>query len=365
LFHQQAEVTAVHLPAKKEGNELRMTNAPVEVLITVAFADQLIEQLRSISPRLKISLYPVRRAEDVPGEIWRRTEVLYTGSVLPDPEKIAVPNLRWVQFHSAGIDSVLDAPLFDRENVTFTNLSGAAAPQMAEYVLAMMLALGRKLPALMDFQDRAEWPRDRFERFTPRELRGSTVGIIGYGSIGRELARLLQPLGVQILAAKKDVRQPKDTGYIAEGLGDPEGHLFHRLYPIEAIKSMVKECDFVVLAVPLTEETENLIGEDELRAMKSSVYLVDVSRGGIINPKALLSALQDNRIGGAALDVFAEEPLPANSPFWKLSNAIITPHIAGQSASYNERAARMFAENLKCYLDEEPLLNRFDPHKGY
>jgi phosphoglycerate dehydrogenase-like enzyme len=285
--------------------------------------------------------------------------------VLPDPDKFETPNLRWVQFHFAGIDSLLGTPIFDRSDITFTNLSGAAAPQMAEYVLSMMLALGRKLPALMDFQDRAEWPKDRFERFTPRELRGSTVGIVGYGSIGRELARLLQPFGVQVLAAKKDARQPKDTGYVAEGLGDPEGQFFHRLYPIEALKSMLKECDFVVLAVPLTKDTQNLIGEEEIRHMKSSAYIVDVSRGGIINPRALLSALQENRIAGAALDVFHEEPLPSNSPFWKLNNIIITPHIAGQSASYNERAVHLLAENLERYLEGEPLLNRFDPHKGY
>jgi phosphoglycerate dehydrogenase-like enzyme len=352
-------------PAEKGVRNNPMTNSPVEVLITVPFAEGLLERLRSVSTRVKISLNPVKRAEDIPADTWRRIEVLYTGGVLPDPGKIETPNLRWVQFHSAGIDSLLDAPLFDRQDITFTNLSGAAAPQMAEYVLAMMLALGRKLPALMDHQARADWPKDRFERFTPRELRGSRVGIVGYGSIGRELARLLQSFGVQVLGAKKDVRQPKDNGYVPEGLGDPEGVLFHRLYPIEALKSMLKECDFVVVAVPLTEETEDLIGEEEIRAMKSSAYIVDVSRGGIINPKALLSALQDNRIAGAALDVFHEEPLPSNSPFWKLSNIIITPHIAGQSAHYNERAMALFAENLELYLEGEPLLNQFDPHKGY
>jgi phosphoglycerate dehydrogenase-like enzyme len=342
-----------------------MTNTPVEILITVPFSEALLERLRSVSNRVKISLNSAKRAEDIPADVWRKTEVLYTGSLLPDPEKIEIPNLRWVQFHSAGIDSLVNAPVFDREGITFTNLSGAAAPQMAEYVLAMMLALGRKLPALIDFQDRAEWPRDRFERFTPRELRGSTVGIVGYGSIGRELARLLQPFEVSVLGAKKDVRQPRDTGYVPEGLGDPEGHLFHRLYPIEALRSMLKECDFIVIAVPLTEETENMIGEEEFRAMKSAAYIVDVSRGGIINPKALLSALQENRISGAALDVFHEEPLPSNSPFWKLSNTIITPHIAGQSSKYNERALALFAENLERYLEGEPLWNKFDPHKGY
>jgi phosphoglycerate dehydrogenase-like enzyme len=342
-----------------------MTNSPVEILITVPFAEQLLEQLRALSPRVKISLHPVRKAEDIPAEVWRRAEVLYTGSLLPDPEKIDLPNLRWVQYHSAGIDHMLDTPLFQAEEIIFTNLSGAAAPHMAEYVLTMLLTLGHKLLALLDIQEKAEWPRDRIERFTSRELRGSTVGIVGYGSIGRELARLLQPFDVQILASKRDVRHPKDTGYVPDGIGDPEGHFFHRLYPVEALRSMLKECDFVAVTVPLTEETQNMIGEEELHAMKSSAYLVDVSRGGVINPKALLSALQENRIAGAALDVFAEEPLPANSPFWKLSNIIITPHIAGRSAYYDVRAMGLFVENLERYLNNKSLLNRFDPQKGY
>ncbi|HSV86147.1 MAG TPA: D-2-hydroxyacid dehydrogenase [Levilinea sp.] len=342
-----------------------MSIIPVEVLITIPFSEGQLERLRAVSLRVTLTLIPVRRAEDIAADAWRRAEVFYTGGMLPDPGKVELPNLRWVQFHFSGVDGVLDAPIFKRDDITFTNLSGAAAAQMAEYLMTMMLALGHKLPAMTDFQNRAEWPRDRFERFTPRELRGSTVGIVGYGSIGRELARLLQPFGVKVLAAKKDVRQPKDTGYVPEGQGDPDGALFHRLYPIEALKSMLKECDFIVVAVPLTAETQNLIGDEELRAMKSTAYIVDVSRGGIINPKALLSALQDNRIAGAALDVFYEEPLPSNSPFWKLKNAIITPHIAGQSTYYNDRAIELFIENLERYLQGEALLNRIDPHKGY
>lgn len=342
-----------------------MSNTPVEVLVTVAFSEGQLERLRAVSPRLALTINPVRRAEDIPVDIWRRAEVLYTGGLLPDPGKVELPNLHWVQFHFSGVDGILDAPLFQQEGITFTNLSGAAAPQMAEYLLTMILALGHKLPALMDFQSRAEWPRDRYERFSPRELRGSTVGIVGYGSIGRELARLLQPFGVKVLAAKKNVRQPKDIGYAPEGLGDPHGVYFYRLYPIEALKSMLKECDFVALTVPLTAETQNLIGEEELRAMKSTAYIVDVSRGGIINPKALLSALQDNRIAGAALDVFYEEPLPSNSPFWKLKNAMVTPHISGHSAYYNERAIDLFVENLERYLQGDALLNCVDPLKGY
>ncbi len=340
-----------------------MSTQPIEVLITVSFPEYFIEQLRDISPRLKITVQAARTANDVSNDVWKRTEVLYTANVLPEPDK--VPNLKWVQFHYAGINALMGASVFSRDDIIFTTLSGAATPQVAEYALTMLLALGHKLPAIFSNQDRAEWPRDSWERFSPRELRGSTVGIVGYGSIGRELARLLQPFGVRVLATKRDVMQPKDSGYTPEGLGDPDGDLFHRLYPHAAVRSMIKECDFVVVTVPLTDLTKGLIGEEELRAMKPTAYLVDVSRGEVINQRVLISTLQENRIAGAALDVFPEEPLPANSPLWRMQNVIISPHIAGYSPRYNERAISLFTENLERYLDGAPLLNRFEVARGY
>jgi phosphoglycerate dehydrogenase-like enzyme len=236
---------------------------------------------------------------------------------------------------------------------------------VAEHVLLMLLALGHKIPELAAFQARAEWPKDRWERFRALELRESTVGIVGYGSIGREVARLLHPLGTRILAAKRDVRHPEDNGYTPPGLGDPNGDLFTRLYPIQALRSMLKECDFVVVCLPLSPATRGLIGEAELAAMKPSAFLVDVSRGGIVNHAALITALQEKRIAGAALDVFPEEPLPSSSPLWKMPNVIITPHISGISAHYSQRAMELFLENLKRYLSGNLLYNLYDPELGY
>ncbi len=158
---------------------------------------------------------------------------------------------------------------------------------------------------------------------------------------------------------------PADTGYIIPGLGDPGGDLFNRLYPFQAIRSMLKECDFVVVTAPITAETRGLIGVAELAAMKPTAFLINMARGGIVDQNALLAALQERRIGGAALDAFVEEPLPANSPFWKLPNVIITPHIGGMSSHYNQRAIEMFLENLRRYLTGAPLLNRYDVQKGY
>lgn len=338
-------------------------NSPIEILVTVPFQENEIQALREISPRLRVNALPAREPGDIPKEIWARTEVLYTDRVLPAPDQ--VPALRWLQFHWAGIDALADSALLKRNDVMVTNLSGAAAPQMAEFALAVMLSLSHHLPELSALQSKPEWPRDRWERFRPQELRSSTVGIVGYGSIGREIARLVRAFGATVLAAKRDVMHPVDAGYTISGLGDPGGDLFSRLYPFQAIRSMMKECDFVVVVTPLTTETRGMIGAAELAAMKPTAHLINMARGGVVDQNALLAVLQERKIAGAALDVFNEEPLPPNSPFWKLPNVIITPHIGGMSSHYNQRAIEMFIENLKRYLTGAPLLNRYDPQRGY
>lgn len=335
----------------------------IDVLITVGISEELAASLRQISPRLRITVNPTRRAEEIPAELWARTEILYTDRVLP--AVALVPNLRWIQFHTAGIDFSLDSPVVKQPGVMITTLSGAAAAQVAEYAVMMMLSLGHKLGEIYTYQSRSDWPKDRWERFAPLELRGSTIGIIGYGSIGREIARLLQPFDVKILAAKRDVMHPSDEGFNLPGLGDPQGDFFTRLYPFQALRQMLRDCDFVVCTVPLTAETRGLVGKNELEAMKPTAYLIDIGRGGVIDPEALLEVLQNRKIAGAGLDVFAEEPLPSNSPFWRLSNVIVTPHIAGVSLRYTERAMILFRENLERYLNDTPLLNRFEESRGY
>jgi phosphoglycerate dehydrogenase-like enzyme len=336
---------------------------PVQVLITIPFPDTLIASLQELSPRLQITAIKAGKTEDVPAEIWESAEILYTNRVIPTSEQ--APNLRWIQFHWAGVEHVLHEPVLRKPDLVATSLSGAAAPQMAEYILTMILALGRRLPDLFAYQKRAEWPRDRWDRFAPLELRASTVGIVGYGSIGRQVARLLQPFGATILASKRDARHPEDYGYIPEGTGDPTGAFVHRLYPAEALRSMLKECDFVVITVPRTPATLNLVSGAELEACKPSSYLIDVSRGGIVDHDALIQALRDKKIAGAALDVFPEEPLPPGSPLWKLPNVIITPHISGNTLFYDERAVLAFSANLQRYLTGQPLLNRIDLERGY
>jgi phosphoglycerate dehydrogenase-like enzyme len=338
-------------------------SSPVDVLITVPFREELVNEVRGVSPRLRITLAKAKRPEDIPGDHWSRAEILYTDRILPAPEQ--APALRWIQFHTAGIDHAIDHPILRKPDLKTTTLSGAAASKSAEYALMMMLGLGQHLPEIIAYQKRSEWPKDQYERFSPTELRGSTVGIVGYGSIGREIARLLYSFGATVLATKRNPMRPSDNGYMPEDQGDQSGDLVFRLYPSEALKSMLRECDFVVVTVPLSAHTRKMIGSEELAAFKQSAYLVDISRGGVIDSQALYNALKDRRIAGAALDVFEEEPLPAESPFWKLNNVILTPHISGSTPHYGRRAVALFQDNLHRYLADMPLLNTVDLERGY
>ena len=285
---------------------------PVEVLITLPFSEELVKQIIEVSSRLHVQVISASKVEDIPAEVWEKVEVLYTNRVLPTAEQ--APHLVWVQFHWAGIDHALEAPILQRANLIVTSLSGASASQMAEHAVMMLLALGHHLPEAIQLQKRAEWPAARWDIFSPIEMRGSTVGIIGYGSIGRQIARLMISFGATVLATKRDVMHPEDTGYTAEGLGDPAGDMVHRLYPPQALQSMLKECDFVVVCLPRTPETVNLIGAEVLSALKPSAYLVDISRGGIVDHTALIPMLRDHRLAGAALDVYPTEPLPPDNP---------------------------------------------------
>ncbi|MEL7643055.1 MAG: D-2-hydroxyacid dehydrogenase [bacterium] len=335
----------------------------INLLVTVPLPEEMLADIRAVSSRIRLTPFFTRKAEEVPADIWKKTEVLYTDAVLPDPQ--LAPELKFIQFHWTGLDLLVESPLFKNPEVQVAHSSGVAVSQIGEYAVMMMLALGHRLPEMTALQAKSEWVRNRWEKLIPVELRGSTVGIVGYGSIGREIARLLQPFGVKVLATKRNMMQPKDSGYTQEGLGDPEGALFHRLYPVQAIGSMLKECDFVVVCLPLTPSTHHLINDEVLRHMKPEAYLIDIGRGEIVDQAALLTALQEHRIAGAALDVFEEEPLNPQSPFWHLPNVYVTPHVSGVSTEYRRRAVELFIQNLTSYINGLPLQNVFNSEQGY
>ncbi len=334
----------------------------INVLITLPFTEQLVERLRAVVPQVQIHVHPAKKAEDLPEELLPEIEVLYTISALPDPEM--APKLRWIQFHFAGVDHVADHSLL-RSGLQVTTLSGAAVPQIAEFALMCILAQSRHLSTMMTDPADVRWGENHFERYQPRELRGSMVGIVGYGSVGREIARLCHAFGASVLATKRDLKRLDDTGYTLNGLGDPEAELPDRLYPPQALPSMVSSCDFIVVTVPLTSQTRGMIDERVFGGMKPTAYLIDVSRGGVVDHGALVEALNENRLAGAALDVYPIEPLPDSSPLWGMPNVILSPHVAGTSEHYYERAADLFAENLHRYHVGRPLLNLYDPDRDY
>ena len=334
-----------------------MAEEPIRVVVAMDFSDALIEELASLAPRLRVE----RHFPQVSPNIWADTEVLYTSRLVPLPEQ--APRLRWIQLHSAGVNHLRDSPILAAEDVAITTASGIHATPIAEHCLAFMLAFACRLPHFQRRQTAVEWDRSDPPQDT---LRGQTLGIVGYGSIGRELARLADCLGMTVVAMRRDLRHPVDSGrYVEPGLGDPKAEIPTRLYPPQALASMLSVCDFVALTLPLTADSRHLVDAAMLDAMKPNAVLVNVSRGAILDEAALVSALAAERIAGAGLDVFEEEPLPAASPLWSLENVLITPHVSGKNRRYHEKAAALFRANLRHYLFNEPLLNLYDRRRGY
>ncbi len=335
----------------------------VRVLCTLRFTQEQLDKLRAVSPRLVVEQKTCHDAEEVQEVLDEDTEVLYAFPV-PDDLLSKAPRLRWLQLHSAGADHLLGQPVM-KSDVTITTISGIHATPIAEYAFASMLAWSRRVPKMLYYQNQREWPKGRWGIFVSQELRGATLGIVGYGSIGREVGRLGKCFGMRVVATKRSVGEVSDAGYRVPGTGDPEGQMLDRIYPPERLGEMLADCDFVVISLPLTPETRGFIGEKELGAMKPNAYLVNISRGGIVDEPALIKALQEGWIAGAGLDVFETEPLPTDSPLYDLDNVILSPHVAGFTPHYDERATNLFAENLRRYLAGEELLNLVDKKAGY
>lgn len=332
----------------------------IVVTVAIDFSDEILDDLREISPRLQIE----RHFPTVTSEAIARTEVLYTTGYYPEPEQ--APKLRWIQMNFSGMNQALGNPIVQAEDIIVTSASGIHATNMAHYCLMMMLMFNYGMRQAIELQSKAEWPANATEMLRPVDMDRKTVGIVGYGSIGRELARLCAAMGMTVLASKRDLETTAEVdAYVSPGTGDPEGEIPDRIYPAETVSAMARDCDYLVVTVPQTASSEHMIDEDVLEAMKESAVLINVSRGAVVDEKALITALSSGSIAGAALDVFEEEPLPSVSPLWNLDNVIITPHISGFTRDYHEKAARVFKENLRRYLENRPLLNQLDRAKGY
>lgn len=293
-------------------------------------------------------------------------EVLY--GFMPPRDLSRAPKLKWVQLHTAGINHLLNAnhPIL-QSGITLTTLSGVHAVPIGEFSIALMLALARKMALMARMQMQNEWSKDKWKLFLGAELHGKTLGIIGYGSIGRHVARIAKHgFGMRVLAMSRNIEK-RDRGWSEPGVGDPDGVLPDAWFLPAQLLDLLAQSDFVLVATPLTESTRNLIGEKELRAMKPGAFLVNIARGGIVNEPALIRALKENWIAGAGLDVFEQEPLAADSELWKIdaSRVIIAPHVSAATPHYDDRATELFCENLRRYLRGEELLNGVNRTQGY
>jgi phosphoglycerate dehydrogenase-like enzyme len=326
------------------------------------FPQPLIDKLSRVSSNLMIKQREARTADEI-ADIVGEVEVIYAWQAIPLPEN--TPKLRWVQLHSAGADSILQHPLYLQSDVIFTTANGIHAIPLAEYAIAQVMAFAHHLPRMFEDKSNRVWAKGRWNRYVPSEVHAATLGIVGYGSIGRHIARLAQGLGMRVLAIKRDVRHLADRRYITPGIGDPEGDLPDRIYPLQALLSFLSECDYVVLTVPLTAQTYHLIDAAALAAMKPDAVLINIARGDVVDEQELVAVLEQGKIRGAALDVFSVEPLPEDHPFWKLPNVIISPHVGGFTPHYDDRATDIFAENLRRYIAGETLLNIVNRELGY
>lgn len=280
-----------------------MPAKPVSVLVTIPIDDKLLQQIRAVSPRIELSdAFELTMAEEG-GDLSRKdqldallagAEVIY-GFGLPRNVIARAPRLKWIQVMSAGVDRYLDDEV-RKSSVMLTNVSGIHATPISEFVLQLMLMFSKQAPLCFQLKQEKQW-----ERLGTTVLRSKTVGIVGLGHIGREVARLAKAFGMRVVATRRSA-----------GLTASARHV-DLLLPPTQLPRLLSESDFVVICVPLTPETDGLIGEEELRMMKPSACLINVARGKILNEGALVKALEEKRIAGAGLDVFATEPLPADS----------------------------------------------------
>jgi D-2-hydroxyacid dehydrogenase (NADP+) len=277
---------------------------------------------------------------------------IFMGYTLAADLLAGASKLKWIHAVSAGVTQFMYPELRERD-VILTNATTVHCVPIAQHILGMLVALARRFPDSLRYQRQARWAQNELwtAPVKPRELSGQIVLFIGFGAIGRETARLLRPLDMRIWAATRS------------GRADEE--LAERVLPSSKVHDVLPEADFVVIAAPDTPQTRNMIGERELAMMKNSAYLINVARGTLIDEPALIAVLQKKLIAGAALDVTVKEPLPAESPLWKLDNAFITPHVSGATENTWEREEELIAENLKRWFTGRDLLNIVDLSRGY
>lgn len=312
----------------------------VSVLVYHRLADQYRQMIRQRFPELEVTAGFDRETlfKHLPG-----AEILIAWQFAVEALEKAT-RLRWIQLTSAGADHLLEARDSLRHRLV-TNTRGIHADIMADYTFGAIFMLLWDVPGLLCDQQEKRWIN---KYVSP--LAGRTLGIVGVGAVGSEIARRARSFHMSVVGVKR-------SSIPVDGV--------EQMFGPDRLREMLHLSDFVVLLLPATPETCHMIGEPELRSMKRTSYLINISRGSVIEESALLRALQENWIAGAVLDVFEKEPLPPESPLWTLKNAILTPHISGNLQNYSERVMEIFSENYLRWKAGRPLLNVVDLEKGY
>jgi phosphoglycerate dehydrogenase-like enzyme len=330
----------------------------VKIVIDFALHEPAVAALKQRAGcKLEFIDPPEERAREIDPNRIRDANICFC--TFPPANHAVMQKLRWIQIASAGYTQLfgLDLPV---RGIRATNARGCFDVPIAEWNIAMMINLTRNLRQLIRNQDTAVW--DRSAEFQ-RELRGATIGLWGYGGIGRETARLARQMGLKVHVFSRSGIGPTHNIYAVAGTGDPEGTLPHRVFGPGLELEFLRDLDFLILALPLSKTTEGLIGERELRALPPRAFLLNPARGPIIKQEALLRALHEKWIAGAALDTHYQYPMPPDHPLWKFSNVIFTPHISGSSLSpnYKQRLWDIFLANVDRFAAGMPLFNELTP----
>ena len=329
----------------------------MRLLLQTLLQPGTVDRIRALSPDLEIVDASADEDFDFDGLADPELEVIVGRRAPADLTR--VPRLRWLQVGSAGVDHLAKDPPWTK-GITVTNGRGVFAVPIGEYVSGAILRVNQPTRRWESDQAVHHWPID--DEPVASIVRGRTAVLVGYGSIGREVARQLAALGLRILAVKPRPEVRVDTSYRVPGTGDPDGSIPARIVSLEALTEVLGDADYLVLTVPLTPESRHMIDAAILAALPSTAWLINVSRGALVDEDALLAAVRGGRLAGAILDVLEEEPLPPDHPLWDAPNVTITPHVSGSTSRFRDD---LIVENVRRYLAGEPLLNLVDPERGY
>ncbi|MDI6895245.1 MAG: D-2-hydroxyacid dehydrogenase [Bacillota bacterium] len=320
----------------------------LKILALSRLSDEGVAAIEAVAPGIRVLRAPTREEAEA---LVEEADVIY-GTRLSAGAAARARQLKWVHAPAAGVDRLLTPELVSGP-VAVTCSRGLHAHSLSEHAFALMLALARRLPEF--WEDRRD---RRWQRREGRVLAGGALLVVGLGAVGTEVARKGLAFGMRVLAVRRTAHPggggPADAAPGLKEVGGPDSLL-----------RLLGRADWVVLCVPLTTETREMIGRRELEAMKPTAHLINVARGEVVDEPALVSALKEGRIAGAGLDVFAAEPLPPESELWGLPNVVITPHMGGSMEDYEERALGIFLDNLRRFLAGEPLRNVVDKGRGY